>query len=228
MKIQCILHADFEQAGHYAIWAAHRQIQVTQTHVFLGEGLPDITAFDMLLVMGGPQSPQETEQYPYLKDEIALIKQAVDAGKYVVGVCLGAQLIAESYGAATARSPHREIGVFPLTLTPEGKAHRLFSHFPETFDSAHWHNDMPGLPENAVVLAESAGCPRQIIQFAPKVFGFQCHLEFNTSSVAALIDNCPKDLKPNTYVQTKEAISTYNYSVMNQHLSQFLDKLVAN
>lgn len=226
MKIHCIIHADFEQPGYYEKWALAQGLLINSTHVYKGETLPTPNDFDLLLLMGGPQSPSEVDKFPYLAAEIKLIQHSVLCGKRIIGICLGAQLIGESYGATTEHSPNKEIGVFPLLLTDEGKKDPLFKHFPDTFLSGHWHNDMPGLPPGAKVLAESAGCPRQIIKFSPLVYGFQCHLEFDKACVSALIDSCPQDLVANTYVQTADEIRAKDYAAMNQHLKMFLDHFI--
>src|SRR3546814_5089581 len=102
--------------------------------------------------MGGPQSPLALEEAPYLKDEIELIRKAIHAEKLVIGFCLGAQLIGEALGGKTERSPEREIGIYPVSLTPEGLKDDLFRDFSEIFNVIHWHNDMPGLTKDAQLL----------------------------------------------------------------------------
>ena len=149
---------------------------------------------------------------------------------YIVGVCLGAQLMSVAYGAEYEHSPEREIGVYPVTLTPEGLADPHTSLFGANFDSGHWHGDMPGLTENAVVLATSQGCPRQIIRFSPKHYAFQAHLEFDPEAVELLIaadgeEVLEEQSQKLTYVQKLEAIRNYNYREMNAKLYAFLDSL---
>lgn len=224
-KCHFLIHAGFEKAGAYETWARERGYQVNFTHCQKGETLPRPDDFDILIIMGGPQSPYEVDKYPYLNDEILLISDAIKADKILIGACLGAQLIAESLGAKTEKSPHKEVGFFPLTMTPEGKNDPIFRHFPETFIAGHWHNDMPGVPNDAVVLAVSEGCPRQIIRFKDKVYGFQCHLEFDPVTIKGLIRYCPDDLMPGPYIQTAEAIASHELSQVNAYLIQFLDAL---
>lgn len=226
MRIHFLLHADFEQPSYYKAWAKEKGFHITSTHIHKCETLPSHNEYDLLVSMGGPQSPLKLDHFPYLKDEIQYIKKAIDLDKHVIGVCLGAQLISESYGATTERSPNKEIGVFPLTLTDDGKQDPIFKHFPDTFPSGHWHNDMPGLPPNAKVLAVSQGCPRQIIRFSPKVMGFQCHLEFDKQSIQFLINICPNDLSPNKYVQSADVILSQDYAEINNHLKIFLEHFI--
>jgi len=117
MRILFVTHADFEKPGYIQTWAKKNGHTTREVQTFKGEQLPSVSAFDFLVVMGGPQSPLEIEDAPYLYDEIELIKKAINENKYIIGVCLGAQLIGEALGAKTERSPHREIGAFPLELT---------------------------------------------------------------------------------------------------------------
>ena len=140
--------------------------------------------------MGGPQSPDEDRQvFPYYdpKAEIALIQKAIDADIYIVGVCLWAQLLSVAYGGKYEYSPEREIGVFPLTLTDEGLADEHIKDFGSTLNTGHWHGDMPGLSDKAVVLVTSKGYPHQIICFSPKHYAFQAHLEFDLEAIDLLI-----------------------------------------
>src|SRR3990167_675330 len=113
----------------------------------------------MLILMGGPQSPLKIGEFPYLADEIDLIKTAFLQNKRILGFCLGAQLIGEALGAPTGRSPEKEVGVYPVTLTEEGKKDPLLTDLPDNFPVIHWHNDMPGLLEDSALLAYSEGCP---------------------------------------------------------------------
>ncbi|MCD6045534.1 MAG: guaA 2 [Gammaproteobacteria bacterium] len=226
MRIHCIIHADFETPGYYETWAQKNGLECATTHIAKNKALPSVDDFDILLCLGGPQSPRQIEQYPYLKDEIALIKQAIVKGKKVLGVCLGAQLIAESYGVKTEKSPYKEIGVFPLSLTEDGKADPFIQHFPEEFQSGHWHHDMPGIPPQAKILAYSEGCPRQIVCFSPKVYGFQCHLELDPQRIQWLIQNCPGDLTSDRYVQDPETILSHDYAAIHYHLELFLQKFI--
>ena len=146
----------------------------------------------MLIVLGGPQNPGTTTKecsYFNVDEEIAFIGRCIKNGKAVVGVCLGAQLIGESLGAKFEQSPYKEIGYFPIELTDDGLAEAKFSHFNRSEVVGHWHNDMPGLTLTSKVIAASAGCPRQIVEYSSLVYGLQCHLEFTSDSITALIDN---------------------------------------
>lgn len=179
--------------------------------------------------MGGPQSPATTlKECSYFNalQEIAFIKKAVDSNKAVVGICLGAQLIGEALAAKFDHSPNREIGVFPVTLTDAGKKDPFFSSLPERFPVGHWHGDMPGLTDDCEILAYSEGCPRQIVRYMSKVYGFQCHFEFTAEAIERMIENCSDDLekyKSFPYIKNASILRSNDYSEMNSYLSGFLD-----
>ena len=150
--------------------------------------------------------------------------------KAVIGICLGSQLIGEALGAPFAHSPEKEIGKFPIFLTEAAREEALFSHFAPTLEVGHWHNDMPGLTADAKIIAYSAGCPRQIVAYSDRVFGFQCHMELTLDVVERLIAHAEQELSRAAeyrFVNTPEQLRAHDYSEMNQVLLAFLDKLEA-
>ncbi len=223
MKILFVLHAAFESPGSIAKWAEQQGHATQEVHPYKGEKLPDAEQFDFLVVMGGPQSPIHIEQSPYLYDEIELIKSAIQAKKRVLGVCLGAQLIGEALGAKTEHSPHREIGAYPVELLEAAAADPVFGEFPKKFDVMHWHSDMPGIPKGAVLLAKSAGCPRQAFRYGDRVYGFQCHFELTQVLVKGMIDHCPEDLKPGEYIMSEADLMAVDYAQINLLLEAILN-----
>ena len=234
MKVHFVLHETFEVPGAYLKWAQERGHQVTTTKVYENETLPEsVDDIDFLIVMGGPQSPDEDrEAFPYYdpQAEIQSIQKAIKADRYIVGVCLGAQLLSVAYGAEYEHSPEREIGVFPITLTEAGLKDEHVKVFGPTLITGHWHGDMPGLTEDAVVLATSQGCPRQIIRFSYKHYAFQAHLEFDPEAVELLIaadveDVIEEQSSKLTFVQNPQVIRAYDYREMNAKLYAFLDSL---
>lgn len=235
MKIHFILHESFEAPGAYLSWAALSGHEVSMTKVYQYEKLPENTdLFDFLIVMGGPQSPiGDNNEFPYFdaKAEIDLIKKAIKADKLIVGVCLGAQLLGEAFGGKTEKSPFREIGSFPIELTENGLKDDKIKHFGKQAIVGHWHSDMPGLTDTAQILATSKGCPRQIVKYSEKHYGFQCHLEF-TKELAELLIASDKNLEQESqtlpFVQTPKTIRNNDYSKMNNLLYEFLDKLTQN
>jgi len=198
---------------------------MTGTRTYDDEPLPSVADFDFLMVMGGPQSACEIDKYTYLQKEIELIRSAIAADKYVLGVCLGAQLIGEALGAKAERSPEKEMGCFLVELTEAGKKDKVFQHLPENFSSMHWHYDMPGIPSDGVLLAKSVGCPRQAVRFGERVYGLQFHLEFTKEKMETLIDKCHRDLSVSAYTQNAQEILTADFETINNTMRLILDKI---
>lgn len=230
MRIHIIRHESFESPAALEDWAKSKRHHLSYSKVYAGDTLPaDPNGFDFLIIMGGPQSPATTQEecaYFDSKAEQALIKRAIDADKAVLGICLGAQLIGEALGAKFEHSPYKEIGIFDVTLTETAKHDHIFARYPHTFAVAHWHGDMPGLTPDARLLAYSKGCPRQIIRYKPKVYGFQCHFEFTKDAVKEMIENCEHEIRiGGQYVQNSDELRNYNYADMNEKLFFFLNEM---
>jgi GMP synthase (glutamine-hydrolysing) len=233
VHIHFVVHESFEAPGAFETWVRDRGHSAGHSRVYLHESLPQSAdGIDLLVVMGGPQSPDTTkEECPHFDAaaEKALIAKCVAASKAVFGACLGAQLIGEALGAKFEQSPEKEIGKFPITLTREGLRNDKFAHFDESCEAGHWHNDMPGLMRGSKVIAYSAGCPRQIVEYSNLVYGFQCHMEFNRDVIELLITHFEHDLRrlaSHKYVQQPMELRNNDYDAMNTKLFVFLDKLM--
>jgi len=234
VHVHFVLHESFEAPGAYENWVRDRGYTCGYSRVYAQQPLPQsVEGIDLLVVLGGPQSPDTTtDECPHFDAaaERALISKCIAAGKAVVGICLGAQLISVALGAKHEKSPDKEIGAFPITLTAAGKANDKFTDFGDTLDVGHWHNDMPGLTKDATIIAYSEGCPRQIVEYGNLVYGFQCHMEFTKDAVELLIAASERELAMlagHRFVQQPDALRANAYDSMNQKLFGFLDKLVA-
>lgn len=230
MKLHIIMHESFEAPGAIEVWAKRNNLTISYTRLYEGDVLPDeCDGFDFLIVMGGPQSPATTiEECPHFdsKTEISLISKAVKGNKYLLGVCLGAQLIGEALGAKFDHSPNREIGVFNLSLTDQAVNDPIFSKFPAIFSVGHWHGDMPGLTSESQILAISEGCPRQVVKYTSKIYGFQCHFEFTPESIEGMIKNSSEELiKYNglPYIENEQQLRSHDFVEINSKLFTFLD-----
>jgi GMP synthase (glutamine-hydrolysing) len=233
VRIHMVIHESFEAPGAFETWARIRGHAIGYSRLHAGEVLPrSADGFDLLVILGGPQSPSTTiRECPHFDAEAekALITRAIGAGRAVVGVCLGAQLLGEALGANCEGSPHKEIGKFPITLTDAGTASDRISHFGRSLGVGHWHSDMPGLTDRARVLAYSDGCPRQIIEYGDLVYGFQCHMEFTPELIELMVAASAGELASlagQMFVQQPAALRQNDYEDMNAKLFVFLDKLM--
>ncbi|MBS0289501.1 MAG: GMP synthase [Proteobacteria bacterium] len=227
MRCHFIQHAHFETPGSLLSWAKKNNLEPEIYHPYKGEKLPEVNVNEPVIFLGGPQSAREFQKYDYLEQEVAYIKSLISQGQPLIGICLGAQLIGESLGAKTELSPEKEIGIFPIRLTKNGETHPYFESFPDILAVMHWHNDMPGLTKDASILAFSEGCPRQIISYAPRVLGLQCHLEATPEWLNLLLTHASGDLKPSRFTQTAETMLKTQFQTMNHHLHAMLDKWLA-
>jgi GMP synthase (glutamine-hydrolysing) len=223
------MHEYFEGPGAIERWASLKGHEIIYSRVYNKDRFPEIESFDFLIVMGGPQSPSTTkEECPYFDSdkETRFIKEAIDKGRGVLGICLGAQLIGEALGGRFEHSPEREIGGFEISLTKDAFNDPIFSRFPRRFLVGHWHGDMPGLTSGSRILAKSKGCPRQVIRYGELVYGFQCHFEYTSELLESMIKNCGHELemyKGLPYVQSAEEMKKHDFSLANKLLYRFLD-----
>lgn len=225
VRIHAIIHASFEKVGIIEGWCLKNGYQLSSTFPFKGEKLPDISEIDFLIIMGGPQCAIYLDQYPYLYDEVEFIKKSIAHNKPTLGICLGAQLIGVSLGAKAERSPNKEIGVFPVTLTNEGLKDPIFKGFSPIFDVMHWHSDMAGLTDNMVVLAKSEGCPIQAFRYGDRVYGLQFHLEITTKLLKGMVEHCSDDLGCAPYIQKEETLRSLDLTPINEKMIPVLDYL---
>lgn len=141
------------------------------------ESKPRLDSYDGMVILGGPMSADQVDRYPHLDTEVELIRAAIDKDIAVLGICLGAQLIARALGAQVRRNPVKEIGWYDVSLTEEGRSDPLLRGFGASEKLFQWHGDTFDLPPGAVHLAASAGCTNQAFRFGSKVYGLQFHLE---------------------------------------------------
>lgn len=200
MHAHVFQHVPFEGPATIGPWLRHAGFQISTTSFFEHPSLPDPASIDFLLVLGGPMSVHDTSLFPWLTAETDFIRRVLDAGKPLLGICLGAQLLARALGARVFPHRHKEIGWFPVEGLLHGDS-RAF-RFPPVTDAFHWHGETFDLPPRAVHLARSAACEHQAFQ-AGRAIGLQFHLETTPESVQALIDHARADLAPGPFVQSE-------------------------
>ncbi len=203
MKVRILQHVPFEDIGSMVAWLKNCGAEVSYTRFFENPVLPQPDNFNLIIIMGGPMSANDEASLPWLRAEKEFIRSAIRSGVAVLGVCLGAQLIASALGARVYRNPQKEIGWFPIEAVP-GKADVF--RFPETCAVFHWHGETFSLPAGAVCLAKSRVCENQAFQIGRNVIGLQFHLEATPESVRAILDHCNTELVPALYIQTEPTL----------------------
>ena len=228
LRLHYFQHVPFEGLGSIDDWCRERRIPVTRTRLFAGDTLPATEDYDVLVVMGGPMSVNDEIQFPWLTEEKRHIAAAVDAGKRVLGICLGAQIIAAAGGAAVTPNPQKEIGWFPVVRMDAEPVMPLPADLlPPEVLAFHWHGETFDLPDGAAHLARSRACEHQAFAIGSRVIGLQFHLETTRDSAMALIENCTADLTDAPFVQTPEEMLADNarFAAINRVMAGLMDAL---
>jgi len=204
MRAHCLQHVEFEGLGSIANWLTNGGYEITRTRFFDREELPDPEAIDLIIVMGGPMSVNDEAELPWLVAEKRFIREAIASAVPVLGVCLGAQLIAAAVGARVYRNSVKEIGWFPVYGIPANDS-SVFQ-FPPQVKVFHWHGETFDLPQGAIRIAKGDKCENQAFQLGRSVIGLQFHLETTPQTAIELVSNCGNELTPSPSVQTAEEI----------------------
>ncbi|MFP4373124.1 MAG: type 1 glutamine amidotransferase [Spirochaetaceae bacterium] len=207
LRIHVFQHVPFEGPAFVGEWLSSRGHSIATTRFFNQETaapLPRVDDYDWLVVMGGPMSANDTDRLPWLRAERECIRDAISAGRTVLGICLGAQLIAAALGAGVYPNYYREIGWFPVSIEHHSP---LFSQFPASIPALHWHAETFSLPPGAELLARSDGCVNQAFSVGDRVLGLQFHLEATRASAEELVEAAAGDLSGDgPYVASREEI----------------------
>ena len=206
VRLHWLGHVPFEDAANIGVWAQQHGHTVTSTPLYDGQALPDIEEIDALAIMGGPMNIYQHRQYPWLVSEKRFIEEALRAEVPMIGVCLGAQLIADVLGSKITQNPQIEIGWFPVKLSSEATDLPLLEGSPDEFIAFHWHGDTFETPPGAVRLASSEACENQAFLYGRSVLGLQCHLEYSEESIRKMLIHCRDELVEAPFVQTADEI----------------------
>lgn len=226
MRAHYLQHVPFEGLGSIESWLRAAGYEMTNTRFFESASLPEVNEVDLLVVMGGPMSVNDEGEFPWLAPEKQLIRDVIQSGKAVLGVCLGAQLIASAMGARVYRNHVKEIGWFPVQRVPSIGTSTF--RFPRSVEVFHWHGETFDLPSGATRLARSEGCENQAFQLGRSVIGLQFHLETTPESAREIVAHCRAELVPSKYVQSEAAIlavSPEKYRAINNLMSEVLSFL---
>jgi len=227
MRAHYFQHVPFEGLGSIEPWLKKSGFEITSTRFYESAKLPDLKTIDLLVVMGGPMSVNDEDRFPWLIAEKQFIWDAIAKSKPVLGICLGAQLIANALGAGVYPNKVKEIGWFPIQGI-ESNDQPIFE-FPESINVFHWHGETFDLPLDAIRLAKSDVCENQAFQFGKSVMALQFHLETTPASAQALVTNCQDELIPAPFIQTEEKILSANpahYKSINDLMDTVLSFLL--
>lgn len=197
-RVLFVQHGFEDGPGLFAKVMADSGVTLEVVHPWRGERMPThLDNFEGLALGGGSMSAYEGDQLPYLKDEMALIRTARTLGKPVLGMCLGAQLMANALGGLVYANKEKEIGFFEVTFTAAAETDPLWHGLTAPFSPAHWHGDTFRLPEGAIRLASSALTANQLFVMDENLYGFQFHLEFDLPTVGEMLKGDADYLKAN-------------------------------
>ena len=224
MKLHWLQHVPFEGLGYIEDWAEEQGFRITCTRLYEEEDeFPEVDDFDWLVIMGGPMGIFDYNDYPWLTDEKEFIEAALDEEKTVIGICLGAQLMADVLGAKVYRGPEKEIGWFPVTRSP-GAPHLI----PEQLTVFHWHGDTFEIPDGAVTLATSEPGINQGFVYNDTAVALQFHMEIANHGMEALIQECGHDIDDAPYIQSADEMKSGlpNIGIVNAAMKNLLDSLL--
>lgn len=228
MRLHWIQHVPFEGLGFIESWANKNGHTVSVTRIYENHDFPAPSDIDLLVVMGGPMGVYDEDEFSWLSKEKQFIRKAVEEGVRILGICLGAQLLADVLGASVSKNPEKEIGWF--RVSPEksykGRLSGIFDDAPEVF---HWHGDTFGIPEGADLICSSVACINQAFEYKDRVFGLQFHLETTPSSALDLINNCGHEIEAGgNFIQSAKDVSAEaaRFERLNSMMALVLDRIL--
>lgn len=206
MKIHCLVHLEFETLGNIKDWVQSKGYTISLTMPCKDSFYPGTEEFDLLIIMGGLMSVYQEDEYPWLIKEKEFVRNAIESGKSVYGICFGAQMLSELLGGTVSRNKFREIGWHKVqSLDAFNKDASLFD-CPSEFTILQWHGDTFTLPEGAARLFESEACLEQGFIYGSDVLAVQFHPEADEQCVESLLTQCSSDLVEGRYIQSGEEI----------------------
>ena len=231
LNIHYFQHVFFEGPGCITNWAAQHGHTLTATRFYEPSfALPDIENTDVLIVMGGPMGVYDDHLFEWLTIEKKYITNALQKNKKVLGICLGAQLIAACAGAPVNTASYKEIGwykIYPASQLQE--THWLYEIIKEAPVVFHWHGDRFQIPDGADNLAFSEANDNQLFMLNENVLGIQFHLEITERGLKEMIGNSANELIPGNYVQSAKEITARAAFVKdnNQRMYRVLDRFLS-
>lgn len=233
LRLHYFQHLRHEDLGSIENWVHARGHATTCTKFFEDNPvLPALDDIDWLVVMGGAMGVYDVDKFPWLRSEGEYIRSAIDAGKTVLGICLGAQLIAHALGSKVYPGPAKEIGWLPVSKTEAGQRAPLFADIPDPFTVFQWHGDTFDMPAGATLLASSSAVAHQAFSYGDRVLALQFHLEATEQGVTDFLHEDGENgeiAAGGQWVQSKDVIryGMHNAAVTNRVMTALLDRLAA-
>mgnify|MGYP005841837899 CR=1 FL=1 len=190
MSVLIIKHIDIEGPGLVEYYLKQGKIPYQILNLSPGVHLPKLEEITHIVLLGGPMNVYEEDRFPFLRDEDLFIKEAIQRGKAMLGICLGAQLIAKALGARVSKAPVKEIGWYDVSLTEIGSQDPLFSNFPKTFSVFQWHEDTFEIPKGGKLIATSSPVSHQAFRY-----GLQFHLEVTDEMIGEWVETYEEEFK---------------------------------
>ncbi len=238
MDVYIFQHVEYEGPGAILPYFEAKGHNVHIVRLYAGDPIPHEDDVDFAIMMGGPMSVLDETKYPYFVREKELCCDMVQLGKPILGICLGAQMIASAFGAAIKKNPEKEIGWFPITLTEEFSREMML---PKTVNVFHWHGetfDIPDLegsaqPATVEPFAESEACKHQAFRLGSAV-ALQFHLEATPESMESMVKNGADEINDSVaagckFVQDAKTIASESARLMdiaNDALTKILDNML--
>ena len=206
MTVLIVKHVDFEGPGVIEGCLKQEAISYRTLSLQREERFPCLDDFHHVVLLGGPMNMDEEDCPPFLREEDLFIKEAIQRGKSVLGICLGAQLIAKALGARVFRAPLKEIGWRDVLLTAEGSEDPLFSLLPKKSSVFQWHSDTFELPTRGKLLATSTFVPNQAFRYAENVYALQFHLEVTRAMIQEWMAAYGEEIEAHESSRSKDEI----------------------
>lgn len=206
MRVHFLQHVECDGPGNIRQILKSRNHTQTSTRLYLDEAFPPMGDFDWLIILGGDMGVHDEDTFAWLSREKTFIKAAIKANKRILGICLGAQLIAHVLGAMVRKSQHQEIGWFPITPLAGIKETLLSDVITGSMQAFHWHQDTFDIPDGAIAIAESKACHHQGFVYGRRVVGLQFHLEITREAASDFLEDCGQSMKKGPYIQPSSEI----------------------
>jgi len=203
MQVLIIKHVEIEGPGLIEYCLDQKRISYQVLCLDSGVRLPKPEDFTHIVLLGGPMNVYEEDRYPFLKNEDLFVKEAIQRGKSILGICLGAQLMAKALGAKVFKAPVKEVGWYDVSLTRIGSRDPLFSDLPKTFSVFQWHEDTFEIPKAGKLIATSSPISHQAFRYGENAYGLQFHLEVTEEMITEWVE---------TYGEENGSAQTFPFS----------------